>query len=246
MAIDPVTIPESTPRSAGTVKIVAALLLLCFCISITSGFSLGYFFRQSLEPNGGVPTNTPTPSPTATTAPTTTISLTPTPTEDPYADWTRYVFADCQIRLAAPPSWMSGKRGDEMACGSFRFATEVLDFSTFDDYPGGFIVFLPYVEEDQSIFGFSKPSKEAYLQELEKNKDKEDYKGDRLIGLIEDVPFAGKTAKRATIDRTVVGRANHIFFNTNGKEYVIIWGGKKAALNEETIEFVLNSIQFLN
>lgn len=208
---------------------------------------VGFSLRSSLQ---GTVTPTPTPSPTPTPLVTTTVTgtVTPTATTDPdaYDGWSTYVLSDCNIRIKVPSDWYPGKRGDLGACGSFRTIPNT-GFDTFDDYEGTLVIFAPFLDdsESESVLAFPQEDYNAYLDRVETDPVKAGDSKDLLIGDVRESLLIDKPTKRATIRRVATGTSEHIFYGLFGREFVIMSGGTTLAENQETIDLMLASIQFI-
>ncbi|MFQ5493191.1 MAG: hypothetical protein ACE5DX_03470 [Candidatus Dojkabacteria bacterium] len=228
------------------IVIIIVLISACalFSVGFATGYSAGYSVGQS---NNGGNSPTPTTKPTATVEP--SISVTPSvePTngeENPYDGWVQYVLSDCQLKLMAPPDWTPGKRGEEGACGTFKIP-ESEAFENFNSFAGVYMVFSPMMLELDSKWGFVVEETADYLEGLNDDPERAHPSRDLRVGDIEDFAFAGDTFSKTSILRHTLGKAEHVFYDVFGNDYVIFWGGSAVDGHQANIDLILKSVEFL-
>lgn len=244
MATQPLTQNiEQQPKKQSKTKILLLVFLVFNCISLTAGF-LGGLTVGSLAGNGNA-----TPTPTATVSATPVTSKTPTLTpsvsvtheDNPYSEWIQYVLSDCQLRLYAPSEFLPGRRGEQGSCGSF--ATVSSSFTNFDDFPGVFIIFTPYIPDKDEMFGHNSKTIAQYLTSLTTDATKQTELKDVLISE-EELVLSNQKTKVYKIDSLKLGTASYIFYSVAGKEYQIAWGGQNTSQFAKTIDLLIKSIEF--
>jgi len=239
---------QSTQQQISTVKKVKPLTLLFvlfMCGGLTVGFLLGFVARGLFSSgNGGNGQPTPTPS---GVVPSVDVSVSPTPTgdgnggngEDDYDGWIQYVLSDCQIKLLGPAEFTPGLRGEQGTCGSFTVGSNQT-ISSFDNYPGMFMLFMPFLKQEDSLYGFKEEDVERYIDNLVTDPTK--VRNNDLLLNESDFTLAGKEVKLYEIKRFGLGTANFIFYEELGREYVIIYSGEALGDFKGDVELLLRSV----
>lgn len=220
-----------------TVSGSLALVLLFVAIGcFSSGGIAGYLLGASQVSNGNGIQPTPTAMASGVTITPTVSEASPTPSENNYENWQKYILADCQVSLLAPNEWVPGKRGENNTCGSFSSSPE-LNFTSFTEAEGVYFVFVQFNAD--SIFGVKNFRNVAeYMKSFQGSvANKLIEKGEKVI--------ADRILTYAVIERDTLGITYNLFYEQNGKEFVIMWGGKEVTEQIETIDLLLNSIEFI-
>ncbi len=228
-------------------KPLTSVLVLFICGGLTVGFIGGFLTRGLFAETPVVsPSTTPTP---VITGPAVSItgSVSPTPSQPgddkSYEGWIRYVLSDCEIKLLGPKEFSPGLRGEQGTCGSFTAASNQT-VGNFDSFDGMFMLFMPFLEAKDSTYGFKNANNVAeYLQSLGTDPVKDKARDVKLSE--EPITIAGTDTKILKIQRVGMGTAFHIFYKLYGKDYVIIFGGKKQTDFTTQIDLLLKSIESL-
>jgi len=239
--------PQVQPaKPLAKVKPLSSLLVLFLCAGLSVGFIGGFLSR-------GLFSETPVVSPSATPTPSAigpsvsiTGSVSPTPSEPDstaYEGWIQYVLSGCEVKLLGPKEFTPGLRGEQGTCGSFTAGSNQT-VSNFDTFDGMFMIFMPFLDQKDSSYGFvNANSVSEYITTLGTDpvKDK-----NRDIKLSEEpIKIANTDTQILKIQRQTLGTAYHIFYKLYGKDYVIIFGGKKQTDFTTQIDLLLRSIESL-
>lgn len=193
--------------------------------------------------------NKPTPLPTrGIVVPTVTPTIIPTVEVLPTVDLSgkqKYILADCEIEIALDPKWISSRRGELSTCGMFS-THGVSQLTTFTDYPGTVIAFIPFTTE--SVFTPSTQRNQVnyleYLKRLPNQIDRYDPTRDFLYSQ-KDTTVARFGAVEAEIYKANLGRTNQIFYQGFQRQYVIVWGGQTSEALEDEMREIIGSIRQL-
>lgn len=214
---------------------IMLLLIICSCI-LTSSLLSGT--EESEEPIAQ-PSVTPKAEPTVFEA---SPSPTPIVTTEPMgvSEWPTFVLSSCNLRLKVPEDWVPNRVGELGSCGMYRSTDAV--FSNFDDFPGIVLVVMPMASE--SIFwDANRGDAASYISTLDKRATSSTTK-DRFVESGE-VVFISQVVQKVVIDRRLTGQSTNLFYESFGKDYVIIWGGQEVESDSEVIDDIIGTMEFL-
>lgn len=229
--------PQSLPKKRNSNLYIIIMLFIAGVCFVLGGI-LGYLVGFSMGEENGISANiSPTPKVEVTKAlDEGNVGVEPTIEEDPYEGWLKYVLADCKVNLLAPPEWLSGRRGEDGSCGSFKSKEDTLA-NNLDEYEGVLMVVIDLDLVDSKYAYGNVKDIETLIKRFK--TDPEGLNPDEAL-LIEqrEVRFAGTDAIYAQISRPGIGMSYNIFYEIDGKNYALIWGGTEVEIEQETIDLI--------
>lgn len=217
--------------------VILLLLFLILSVLIVYALSLPGNEGQNIVKPSFVPTNTIE----VMISPTIIVDNSmPTPT-NAIVSGQKYIFPDCEIELQAGSLWSPSTKGYLGTCGIL--STEpVKDFTSFTDFEGTLIAFLPFL--NNSVFAPEKQN--SYVEYLDKmNKDTNRYNPTKdFLYSKDDYQVDYRPAVITEIYNAKLGMTKQVFYTAYRGEYIIIWGGQTSEALEQEVMNLLSTIKF--